>query len=159
MAATALFSVEANVRPEWIDFNGHLNMGFYAVAFDYIATDRYFTHLGLAEEHFKAEQKSTFTLGANIDYIQEVFAGDRLRFTTQLMDYDHKRLHYFHCMYNLDKNYLAAVNECLTMYIDMRTRRSTPFAEAQQARLAQELARDSQHGVPQGFGRKLGIRR
>ena len=62
-------------------------------------------------------------------------------------------------MYNLDKNYVAAVNECLTMYIDMRTRRSTAFSDAQQARFAQELARDSQHGVPDGFGRKLGIRR
>lgn len=154
-----LFTVDANVHPEWIDFNGHMNMGFYAVAFDYIGTDRYFGHLGLAQDHCRNEHKSTFTLGMNIDYLQEVFEGDRLRFTTQLMDYDHKRLHYFHCMYNLDKGYLAAVNECLTMYIDMRTRRSTAFSDGQLARFAQQLAQDSLHDVPEGFGRKLGIRR
>ena len=159
MTARPLFSVEANVRPEWIDFNGHMNMGFYAVAFDYVGTERYFAHLGLSEEIFTVEQKSTFTLGMNIDYIQEVFEGDSLRFTTQLMDYDHKRLHYFHSMYNIDKDYLAAVNECLTMYIDMRTRRSTAFSAEQQARFALELELDSQHGAPAGFGRKLGIRR
>lgn len=159
MAVPPLFSVQATVRPEWIDFNGHMNMGFYAVAFDYVSTDAYFTHLGLTAEWFNVEQKSTFTLGMNIDYIQEVFAGDRLRFTTQLMDYDHKRLHYFHFMYNVDKDYLAAVNECLTMYIDMRTRRSTKFSEAQLARFAQELQQNTQHGVPAAFGRKLGIRR
>lgn len=159
MTEKPLFEVEAIVRPEWIDFNGHMNMGFYAVAFDYLATDSYFTHLGLAEDHFRAEQKSTFTLGMNIDYLKEVFQGDRLRFTTQLMDCDHKRLHYFHSMYNLDKGYLAAVNECLTMYIDMQTRRSTTFSDEQLLRFARELEQDSQHGVPDGFGRKLGIRR
>ncbi|MGI9293806.1 MAG: thioesterase family protein, partial [Pseudomonadales bacterium] len=157
--AQPLFSVEASVRREWIDFNGHMNMGFYAVAFDYIGTDNYFAHLGLTEDHFRSEQKSTFTLSMNIDYLKELFEGDRLRFTTQLMDYDHKRLHYFHCMYNLDKSYLAAVNECLTMYVDMLTRRSTTFSDEQLARFAQELEQDSQHGVPDGFGRKLGIRR
>ena len=159
MAVRPLFEVEASVRPEWIDFNGHMNMGFYAVAFDYISTDNYFTHLGLAEDNFRREQKSTFTLGMNIDYLKEVFAGDRLRFTTQLIDYDHKRLHYFHCMYNLDTGDLAAVNECLTMYIDMQTRRSTTFSDEQLVRFARELEQDSLHGVPDGFGRKLGIRR
>lgn len=159
MASHPLFQVEAQVKPEWIDFNGHMNMGFYAVAFDYIATESYHARLGLAEQHFRSEQKSTFTLGTNIDYLQEVFAGDRLRFTTQLMDYDHKRLHYFHHMYNVDKGYLAAVNECLTMYIDMRTRRSTRFSDQQMARFERQLRQDSQHGVPAGFGRTLGIRR
>lgn len=159
MAVPPLFSVQATVRPEWIDYNGHMNMGFYAVAFDYVSTDAYFAHLGLTAESFKEEHKSTFTLGMNIDYIQEVFAGDRLRFTTQLMDYDHKRLHYFHSMYNIDEDYLAAVNECLTMYIDMRSRRSTTFSEVQLARFAYELEKDSQHTMPQAFGRKLGIRR
>ena len=36
---------------------------------------------------------TTFTLGANIDFIREVLAGDKLRLTSQLADYDHKRLH------------------------------------------------------------------
>jgi len=154
-----LHTSSAVVKPEWIDYNGHMNLGYYAVAFDELATDSFFDYLGIGIAHLQQTNKSTFTLGMNIDYQQDVFVGDRLRMTTYLMDYDYKRLHYFHCMYNEDKGYLAATNECLTMYVDMQTRRSTPFSEEQQRRFARELELSNGHHRPEGFGRKLGIRR
>ena len=33
------------VRPEWIDYNGHMNVGYYHVAFDLAAED-FFQFLG-----------------------------------------------------------------------------------------------------------------
>ena len=135
MSRQELFAIHAVVKPEWIDYNGHMNMGYYAVAFDELATDRYF------------------------DYLQEVVEGEPLRITTQLVDFDHKRLHYYHCMYNNDKGYLSATNECLTMYVDMATRRSTTFSEELLARFAKELELGMSFGRPKGFGRQLGIRR
>ncbi|MCZ6831807.1 MAG: thioesterase family protein [Gammaproteobacteria bacterium] len=159
MASQELFTTHAVVNPEWIDYNGHMNMGYYAVAFDELATDRYFDYLGIGLAHKQEVNNSTFTLGANIDYLQEVVEGAQLRITTQLVDFDHKRLHYYHRMYNDDKNYLAATNECLTMYVDMATRRSTPFSEALQAHFARELEFGNSLGRPEGLGRKLGIRR
>ena len=154
-----LFSASCTVKPQWIDYNGHMNMGYYLVAFDEIATDAYFDYLGIGETHKNTLNHSTFTLGSNIDYLQEVFEGDQLRFETRLVDYDHKRLHYFHCMYNVDKDYLAATNECLTMYIDMATRRSTSFSEALMDRFARELQKCEESVPVEGVGRKLGIRR
>jgi acyl-CoA thioester hydrolase len=159
MPARELFSTTAEVQTEWIDYNGHMNMGFYLVAFDYIATDRFYDYLGIGVEHKQSIGKSTFTLGANIDFIQEVMAGAPLRFTTQLLDYDHKRLHYFHSMYHAEEGFLAATNECLGMYIDMETRRSTHFSEEQMDRFERELELGRQYEVPEGFARKLGIRR
>ncbi len=35
------------VRPEWIDHNQHMNMGYYLVVFDY-ATDEFFRWVGSA---------------------------------------------------------------------------------------------------------------
>jgi acyl-CoA thioester hydrolase len=159
MTIPALFSVTATVRPDWIDYNGHMNMGYYLVAFDQIATDSFFDYLGIGVEHKRAIGKSTFSLASNIDFLQEVIDGDALLFTTQLVDFDHKRLHFFHRLYHADQGYLAATNENLGMYIDMQTRRSTTFSEAQMTRFQQELELGRQHGVPEGIGRKLGIRR
>ena len=159
MSPQQLFSSQAVVKRQWIDYNGHMNMGYYAVAFDELATDRYFDYLGIGLAHKQALNHSTFTLGTNIDYLQEVIEDDQLRITTQLVDFDHKRLHYYHCMYNDAKGYLAATNECLTMYVDMATRRSTRFGEDQLARFARELELGNSHGRPAGFGRQLGIRR
>jgi acyl-CoA thioester hydrolase len=159
MTTPALFSATATVKPDWIDYNGHMNMGYYLVAFDQVATDGFFDYLGIGVEHKRAVGKSTFSLASNIDFLQEVMDGDALRFTTQLVDFDHKRLHFFHHLYHAERGYLAATNENLGMYIDMQTRRSTTFSDAQMARFQQELELSQQHGVPKGFGRKLGIRR
>ncbi len=154
-----LFTSSAVVLPEWIDYNGHMNMGYYLVAFDQVATDGFYDHLGIGLEHKRAEGKSTFSLSANIDFLAELMEGAPLRFTTQLIDYDHKRLHFFHCLYHAEENFLAATNENLGMYIDMNTRRSTAFSEAQLARFQRELERGRPLGLPEGAGRRLGIRR
>ena len=156
---SALFTATATVLPEWIDYNGHMNMGYYLVAFDQVATDGFYDYLGIGVEHKQAVGKSTFSLSANIDFIAELMAGAPLRFTTQLLDYDHKRLHFFHSLYHAEEDYLAATNENLGMYIDMETRRSTSFSEEQMARFAQELERGSPRGTPELAGRRLGIRR
>ena len=153
------FTTYAEVRPEWIDYNGHMNMGYYLVAFDQFATDRFYDYLNIGQAHKQALGKTTFTLGANIDFIREVMAGDSLRLTSQLADYDHKRLHYIHCMYHDKQGYLAATNECLGMYIDLESRRSASFSDEQLARFQRELELGRQFPLPQAFGRRLGIRR
>ncbi len=159
MTHPPLFTASSIVQAQWIDYNGHMNMGYYLVAFDEIATDGFFDYLGIGEEHKQSNNHSTFTLGSNIDFLKEVFEGDELRFETRLVDYDHKRLHYFHCMYNVDKDYLAATNECLTMYIDMESRRGTSFSEELMASFQLELENGAAAEPIAGVGRKLGIRR
>ena len=94
------------VRPDWIDFNGHMNVAYYVLAFDG-ATDRFFDHLGLDAAYRHATNRSTFALEQHILYLREVKEGDPLRFTTQLIDHDAKRIHYFHRMYNDREGYLA----------------------------------------------------
>ena len=159
MSNPELFTVRATVKQDWIDYNGHMNMGYYLVAFDQIATDNFFDYLGIGLDHKQAVNKSTFSLAANIDFIGELMEGDPMRFTTQLVDFDQKRLHFMHCLYHADQGYLAATNENLGMYIDMGTRRSTRFSEEQMARFQQELELGQQHVQPEQVGRKLGIRR
>ncbi|MEE4660923.1 MAG: thioesterase family protein [Halieaceae bacterium] len=159
MTPHTLFTTHAAVLPDWIDYNGHMNMGYYLVAFDQIATDGFYDHLGIGIAHKQAAGKSTFSLAANIDFVAELREGAPLRFTTQLVDYDHKRLHFFHSLYHAEEGFLAATNENLGMYIDMHTRRSTTFDEAQMARFQQELERGQALGSPEALGRRLGIRR
>lgn len=154
-----LFSTHAEVDKAWIDFNGHMNMGYYVVAFDWIATDRFYDSMGIGVADKELLGCSTFTLGCNVDYIQELLQGDPLLFTSQLVDFDHKRLHYFHRLYHAEKGYLAATNECLGMYVNMETRRSTAFSDTQMQRFQLELERGQALGTPEGFGRTLGIRR
>ena len=70
------------VRPEWIDENAHMNVGYYGVVFDF-ATDAWFDEIGLDAAHKNAHGVSTFTLEAHFTYQREVLEGEVLRFTTQ----------------------------------------------------------------------------
>ena len=114
------------VRPEWIDHNGHMNVAYYVVAFD-LATDAVYETWGLGLDYPSQTNASVFTLGMNVDYLSELFAHDSIEITTQLLDVDHKRIHYIHQMIHSKTKQAVATNECLCMNIDLETRRSAPF--------------------------------
>ena len=59
-----------------------------------------------------------FALEAHITYDREVRAGDPLRITTQILDHDAKRLHFFHAMYHGSEGWLASTNELIMLHID-----------------------------------------
>ena len=144
------------VRPEWIDHNQHMNMGYYLVVFDY-ATDEFFAWVGLDAAHRAARAITTFCLEAHVTYHREVRAGDPLRFTTQLLAHDAKRIHYFHAMYHADEGWLAATNELLSLHVSRATRRAAAMAPEILARLAAiQRAHDALPRPPQA-GRAIGL--
>ena len=73
------------VLPEWIDHNGHMNVAYYVLAFD-LVTDTVYETWGLGLDYPEREKHAIFTLGMNIDYVSEVFDGEPLSITTQLLD-------------------------------------------------------------------------
>ena len=145
------------VRPEWIDHNRHMNVGYYLVVFDY-ATDEFFRWIGLGEAHRRAKHVTTFCLEAHVTYHQEVREGDPLRFTTLLLGHDAKRIHYIHQMYHAKDGYLAATNELMSLHVSQATRRAAPMAESVLARLAAiQAAHDALPRPPQA-GRRIGLK-
>lgn len=144
------------VRPEWIDHNQHMNMGYYLVVFD-LATDEFLRWVGLDEAHRRVRQVSTFCLEAHVTYHREVRAGDGLRFATRLLAYDAKRIHYFHEMYHAREGYLAATNELLSLHVSQATRRAAAMAPEILERLGRiQAVHDTLAGPPQ-VGRVIGI--
>lgn len=101
MHSKLLTLLETTVQPEWPDYNDHMTEGYYAVAFGF-ATDAVLFHIGL-EEH-KAKTGCTFyTAQTMITFVQELKLGDPLKFTTQLLGADRKRIHMFHQMLHKEK--------------------------------------------------------
>lgn len=152
---TMTFEYRTSVKPDWIDHNGHMNVAYYVVAFDE-ATDAVYEHWGIGLDYPNESGCSVFTLGINVDYCHELFAGDHIRTVTTLVDCDEKRIHYFHEMYKEDGNILAARNECLCMNVELETRQAQPFPQAAQNLLDEAL---STAPSPDGFSRTLAIRR
>ncbi len=146
------------VEPAWIDYNGHMNMGFYVVAFDVKGTDEFFDWLGVGEEYIAEYNMSLFTLSSSTDYLGELFEGDTGSISTRMLDWDHKRIHYLHEMADAEGQ-VVATNELLSMNVDLETRRSVAFPEHVQRRLAELM--EVHHKLPPhpSAGRVIAIRR
>ena len=144
------------VRPEWIDHNRHMNMGYYLVVFDF-ATDAFFAWVGIGAEHRRTRGFTTFCLEAHVTYHRELRADDPLRFTTMLLGHDAKRLHYIHAMYHATDGWLAATNELMSLHVSQATRRAAPMAAETLARLGEiQVAHDRLPRPPQA-GRRIGL--
>ncbi|MDF1720484.1 MAG: thioesterase family protein [Minwuia sp.] len=144
------------VRPEWIDNNGHMNMGYYLVVFDH-ATDAFLDACGLTQAHRDAEQVSTFSLEAHINYLQEVKEGDPLIFRTTLLGHDAKRIHYIHEMIHGTEGFRAATNELMSLHVSRLTRRTAPMADNVQQRLATIMESHARLTPPPEAGRHIGL--
>jgi acyl-CoA thioester hydrolase len=125
----------AVVLPAWIDYNGHMNVGYYHVAFD-LAAEPFFEFLGFTEAYRARENATTFALEAHLNFLREVREGDALRFESRLIDFDAKRVHYYQEMFHEREGYLAASHESVSSQVSMATRRTAAMNDAMQARLA-----------------------
>ena len=145
------------VRPEWIDGNGHMDVGYYVVAFDR-ATDTLCDQLGIGWNYVEHKLGMVFTLEAHVTYDRELRVGDPLRVTTQILNHDAKRLHFFHAMYHGGEGWLASTNELIMLHVDVATRRAASWRAETLARIAAMAAAHKTLPWPEQAGRVIGIR-
>ena len=155
--ASPLNLYQGVIPADWIDYNGHMNVAYYVLAFDY-TTDALMDYVGLDSDYRERTQNSAFVLEGHITYDQELMQNDPIHCTTQLLDYDAKRIHYFHQMYHSEKGFLAATNELILLHMDMTERRSAAMPTATLEQLETIMAAHKQLAKPSQVGRVIGIR-
>ena len=146
------------IVPEWIDYNGHMNVSYYVLVFDR-ATDEFFDFMGMTAEYRAASNASAFTAEMHVNYIREVKEGDEVYVTTQLLGYDAKRFHYFHQMYHAEQGYLAATSELLCLFVDMSQRRVTQMPDLILDRLAEIKHSHAALPLPEQVGSVMKVKR
>ncbi|HEV7369553.1 thioesterase family protein [Arenibaculum sp.] len=144
------------VRPEWIDYNGHMNVAYYVLAFDH-ATDALLDRVGLGHAWLEAENRSVFVVEAHVNYLREVREGDPLAFETLVLGADGKRFHLFHTMRHGTRGWIAATNELMLVHVDMRTRLSAPMTDDHARALAELAALHAGVARPPQVGRSIGL--
>jgi acyl-CoA thioester hydrolase len=155
---TLLPALELAVRPEWIDYNGHMNMAYYFVAFDK-ASDVLFDALGVGEAYRRATDHSMYALESHVTYSRETKLGDLLRIENRLVEADAKRLHFFQRMTSAASGDQVATAELAALHVAMAGPKSAPFPAEVAARIAAMLAEHRALPLPRELGRKVGLRR
>jgi len=144
------------IEPQWIDYNGHLNMAYYNVMFDR-AIDELWLALGIGPGYMKARNGSTFTAECHVRYLREIHLGDPVQISILLLAADEKRLHTFEELRHATEGWLSATSENMTIHIDMTARRTAPFPPDIRARIEAMAKAHSTIPRPEGIGRKIAM--
>jgi len=142
------------VEPQWIDYNGHLNMAYYNVLFDR-AVDEVYELVGIGLDYLKQRNHSTFTAEVHIRYVRELRESDPVRVTFQLLDYDSKRIYYFEQLFHATEGWVSATSENMTLHVDMASKKVAPFPDPILRTLARMKAAHAQLPRPEAAGRRI----
>jgi len=145
------------IHPEYMDANGHLNVGYYGVIFDQ-AVDLPLIALG-AYGRIDSEGISYFVLESHLTFQRELKAGDPISFVFQLLDYDAKRAHYILTMKHAVERWTASTCEQMLMCIDLSTRRGRAWPEEVMQNISALHGVHRNRARPEEVGRPIGIRR
>jgi carnitine 3-dehydrogenase len=146
---------EASVRPEWVDYNGHMTESRYLQAFG-DTTDALLRQLGVTGDYLA--RGSYFTVETHLSHLREARAGDRLYVTTQLLGHDPKRLHVFHSLHRTGDDDVIATAEQMLLHVDAVERRAAPASADILERVSAVAAAHERLPTPERAGRRIELR-
>jgi acyl-CoA thioester hydrolase len=153
---TPFLSSVMQIEPQWIDYNGHLNMAYYNVMFDR-AIDELWLKLGIGPAYMKQRHGSTFTAECHVRYLREIHLGDPVQIAIRLVGADEKRLHTFEELRHATEGWLSATSENMTIHIDMTARKTAPFPADIRGRIEAVASAHAAIPHPDGIGRKIAM--
>jgi acyl-CoA thioesterase FadM len=122
------------VPPEWIDYNGHMMDAYYFLAFTE-ATEAFLDHIGLGAAYQARTGSGIYTAESHLCFVSGLAQGAGVRYWTQLLGHDEKRMHVFHRM--ISAGNLAATCELMFLHVSNgRVRPMPPEAAGAVAALA-----------------------
>jgi acyl-CoA thioester hydrolase len=155
-AAQPFLSSVMRIDPQWIDYNGHLNMAYYHVMFDR-AVDECWLTLGLGPTYQAERRCSTFIAECHVRYLREIHLDDPVQIAIRLIAADEKRLHSFQELRHATEGWLSATSENMSVHIDMTTRKVAPFPPDIQERIREVARVHATLPRPEGLGRAIGM--
>ncbi|MFT6772716.1 MAG: acyl-CoA thioester hydrolase [Paracoccaceae bacterium] len=157
--AAALRTTPRQVPIEWIDYNGHMNVSYYTMAFDKAADEVYDNILLIGAEYARVQRMGPYVIQQHIHYLGELLRGDEFTCAFRILDCDDKRLHTWCDLIRVADGRIAASAEAMVMNVDLEERRSAPYPAWARARVAALALAQAELPVPVRVGALIGIRR
>jgi carnitine 3-dehydrogenase len=149
--------IETQVRPEWIDYNGHMTDSRYLQVFG-DATDALFRSAGV-DDAYRRSGRALYTVESHVTHGAEAKALEPLYVLTRILGVDEKRVHLFHGLHRRRDDALVATGEQMYLHVDARAGKASPMDTAVRGKL--EALRAAQAGSvpPAQAGRHVGMPR
>jgi acyl-CoA thioester hydrolase len=142
------------IEPQWIDYNGHLNVAYYNVLFDR-AVDEAYELIGLGPAYLKQHGHSTMVVETHVRYLRELKPTDTVRVSVQMLAYDAKRFQLFEKLLHATENWVSATCESMTLHVDMATKKVAPFPDSVMRLMERMKTAHAVLPMPEGAGRRV----
>ncbi|MGC2460530.1 MAG: carnitine 3-dehydrogenase [Steroidobacteraceae bacterium] len=157
VAGKPLRLVETYVRPEWVDYNGHMTDSRYLQVFG-DATDALLRAVGV-DDAYRDSGRALYTVETHVTHRSEANALEPLYVTTQIPGLDDKRIHLFHCLHRRRDDRLVATAEQLYLHVSRAAGKASPMDAAVRAKLENIRAAHASIAEPARSGRHLSLSR
>ncbi|MBT9382563.1 thioesterase family protein [Pseudooceanicola sp. CBS1P-1] len=146
-----------DLKPDWIDHNGHLNMAYYSVLFD-LSLDPFQEGLGLGPAYVAACAHTTYTAEFRIRYRRELHPGARVRSSVRVLDVSDRAYHYAQELLH-EEGWIAATGEGVSLHVDQGGPRVAPWPPQIHAALCAARDAHADSPRPDWIGAPMGLRR
>ena len=102
----SIYLKSGTVKPEWTDYNNHMNLAYYIHLFD-VSWEIILEQFTMGEDSAKNHGKGTFAVESHTTYDMEVQLGDEVDINLMFFDHDKKRIICKMEMINKQKQYIA----------------------------------------------------
>ncbi|MFF0589285.1 thioesterase family protein [Streptomyces sp. NPDC003781] len=141
---TALPLFRSTVRPEWIDYNGHMSEAFYVLVFGH-ATDELMTGTGLDPAYRESTGRSLYTVESHVRFLREVPVDAQLAVRTRVLGAAARKVRFTHEMYVVSAPESepapdavpVATTELLGVHVDRRAGGAVGFPDAVRRRFTE----------------------
>ena len=140
------------LRPEWLDAYGHLNEGYYLVAFSNAAWD-FLNKLDVGVAYFERTGCGMYTVESHLRFLKEVRAPAVLETRGEILGFDAKRVRCGFVM--TSEGVERATLETVYIHFDTKSGRAAAMSDEVQARLRGAQAAE----LPAWAGRGITLER
>ncbi|CUU56526.1 acyl-CoA thioester hydrolase [Parafrankia irregularis] len=120
--------VEAKVEPEFIDFNGHMNVRYYLDK-GAEGADQLCRAVGIDEAYRRDRRMGVFTAEHHLRYLSELQAGDAFSVHARVLDCSDKVTHLMAFLVDQARERLSCTVEIVLVHVGLDDRRPRPFPE------------------------------
>jgi carnitine 3-dehydrogenase len=149
-----LMLVSTVVRPEWVDYNGHMSDFRYGQLFG-DAMDVLLREVGV-DEAYRRAGFTFYTVESHTTHVAEARLNEPITVSTQILAVDDKRLHVFHTVRRRGDAMLIATGEQMHLHVDGRAAKAAPTGAGVRAKLEQMARAHAELPVPAAAGRRVG---
>ena len=151
-------SKNRKVQKEWIDYNGHMNVAYYTLAFDEAIDEFLETDIGIGPSFIKKHQQGSYALQTQYRYIAELILNAGFVVTIFVADFTLKRMHLILKMIDPKSKALFATCETIMVNVDLKKRKSCEYPEFVRIKLKQLYDASEDLRLSTNIGHPIGLR-